>query len=99
MVPAVPAVKWGICSTPNWAALRINPSWPALTLILPTSNLQAYHYWSATELAPGTGIADIAFDFDFGYGIQSLGDVSNRVHALAVSPAMSPPSLKPAPGR
>lgn len=50
------------------------------------TNLQAYHYWSATELAPGTGIADIAFDFDFGYGSQSLGDVSNRVYALAVSP-------------
>ncbi|WP_310446319.1 PEP-CTERM sorting domain-containing protein [Thiobacillus sp.] len=51
------------------------------------TNLQANFYWSATEYAPGIGLA-WGFYFDGGY--QDVGDTSynwfSDFHALAVSP-------------
>ena len=49
------------------------------------TNLQAYHYWSATELAPVLASRTSRSTSTSAMAAKA-GDVSNRVHALAVSP-------------
>lgn len=59
-------------------------------------NLQAYYYWSDLTFAP---VTSIAWDFDFGYGLQSADTKSSsQFYAMAVRPGDVLAAEVPEPG-
>ena len=60
------------------------------------SNVQSYYYWSATEYAPGTGVA---WHFTFDGGAQDGGNETSSLYGWAVhaGDVGAPPSV-PEPG-
>lgn len=59
-------------------------------------NLQGYYYWSGLTFAP---VGSIAWDFDFGYGLQSADrKSSNQFYAMAVRPGDVLAAEVPEPG-
>jgi hypothetical protein len=59
-------------------------------------NLQAYYYWSGLTFAP---VGSIAWNFDFGYGLQSADTKSSsQFYAMAVRPGDVLAAEVPEPG-